>query len=317
MASKQFLRLVGAGFALVASLIIGTNVHEDIYGLFKSARGRVLNIYGEERTAKYLLSFRYIPENFDGILLGSSVSDNLETKDFPGYHVYNASINGGNTADLIPIAGNVFREGRFKLTIICIHRYLTNDHLAKTDLMTPRQYWGALGSPQLTAAYLSRLASQRGIVSSSYNEYGTFRFMTDDDTLKTRKEIDEAVAEVQEGTASVGNYQIDPIAFADLGDLIRTARNRSDRLVIFYPPIPAPILAIRSKEFMEYTGTMNQLVDPKDVVVDFNAPEYENMRADYRNFVDAVHLSSRGAQQLMRELSKAIGSADDRRASLH
>jgi len=305
--SKQFLTFFFGAFAAVALIVISINLYADIYGLFRPARGRVLGIYGEERIAKYLQSYRYIPENFDGVLFGSSVSDILDTGELAGYRVYNASINGGNIADLKPIAENIFRRGNLKLTIICAHRYITNDHFEKTDLMTPKQYWGALGSPQLMTAYISQLAIRHGVVSNSYDVRGTLHSGTDPDSNIVRKEIEGAVAQIQRGTPSFGNYYIDPVALAELKDVMADARRHSERMVVFYPPIPAPVLAVRSGEFRRYRDVISSLTEPSDIIVDFNRPEYDGIRTDYHNFDDAVHLSHAGATFVMSELSKAVG----------
>jgi hypothetical protein len=315
--SKQFLRFFSVGLAAIAAVVIPFNMRVDLYGLFRPGQGRSLSIYGEERIAKYLHSYRYIPENFDGVLFGSSVSAIFGTRDFSGYRIYNASIQGGNAADLEPIAENIFRKGNLKLTIVCVHRYLTNDHLSKTDLISPKQYWGALGSPQLMTAYISRLAIRTGISRGRYDEYGVLQFDSPVDGDTARRNIDKAVAGIQRGTERIGNYTIDPIALAQLQELISVARNHSQQLVVFYPPIPAPILAVRSEEFARYRDTINGLTKPCDIVVDFNSPEYEWMRTDYRNFIDGVHLSPAGATALMSELVKIVGRPDGvKRASL-
>jgi hypothetical protein len=308
--SKRFLAVVAAGFLAVAAVVIPLNMYVDVYGLFRPARSRPLPVYGEERIAKYLYSLRYIPENFDGILLGSSVSDNLNPKRFQGYRLYNASINGGNVEDLKPIAENVYGKGALKLTIVCIHRYLTNDHARKTDLMTPRQYWGALASPQLMTAYLSRLAVRAGIVRGEYDEVGTLREGQEADPATVRKNIGKAVAEIERGQASVGNYYIDPVALAGLDRVLGIARRGSQRLVVFYPPVPAPVLAVRSAEFARYRQTVSALLHPGDLLVDFNDTSHEGLRSDLRNFEDAVHLSKSGAALVMSELSRAVAARD-------
>ena len=309
MTSKRFLIFVFLGLGAVAAVIIPLNMYTDIYGLFRAARGRPVTVYGEERVAKYLHSFRYIPENFDGVILGSSVSAILDARDFEGYRIYNASIDGGNVEDLKPIAENIFKKGRLKVTIICVHRYLTNDHNQKTDLITPKEYWGALGSPQLLTAYVSRMAIGLGLVRARYDEYGTKHFASDPDSSRVRTTISEAVSGIERGTESVGNYYIDPVAFAELRDVLTLARGRSRQLIMFFPPVPAPILAVRSAEYAGYREVTSSLLDPHDVVVDFNAPNYENLRSDVRNFVDAVHLSRRGARLVMVELAKAASES--------
>ncbi len=310
MTSKRFLAAFATGFAAVSALVIPLNMYADPYGLFRSSPSRRLPVYGEERIAKYLYSLRYIPDNFDGILLGSSVSDNLDPRQFSGYRIYNASINGGNVEDLRPIAENVYARSELRLTIVCIHRYLTLDHDRKTDLMTPRQYWGALGSPQLITAYLSGLAVRRGLVHGEYDEFGTLREGSGVDLATVRRTIGKAVADIEIGQASVGNYAIDPVALAGLDNILTTARRRSRRMLVFYPPVPEPVFAIRSAAFAGYRRTIESLLRPGDAVVDFNDSSHAGLRADLQNFEDAVHLSKSGAASVMSELSKTVAALD-------
>ena len=308
MTSKQFVAAFLAGAAGVAAVVVAFNAYVDVYGIFRPARGRRLPLYGEERLVKYLHTFRYIPENFDGVLLGSSVSDNLETDRLGGYRIYNASINGGNIEDVKPLAENLFRRGEMQLTVFCIHRYLTLDHVKKTELMSPRQYWGALGSPQLIAAYVSGLAIRSGFLESGYAECGARRFGWSSDTAQSRKAIGEALDGIARGTAPAGNYTIDPVALAELKDILAAARRHSRRVLVFHPPLPAPVLAARTAQYERYRDTINALLQPGDLLVDFNGPQYAEMRADFGNFVDAVHLSHTGARLVSDELGRALAT---------
>jgi hypothetical protein len=307
--SKRFLAYFSAGFIGAVVVVVSANVQVDLYGLFRSAQGRHLGIYGEERIAKYLHSYRYIPATFDGVLFGSSVSLNLDTKSLAGYHVYNASINGGNVSDLKPVAENVFRRSRMKLTVICVHRYLTNDHIQKTDLITPRQYWGALGSPQLLTAYISRMLVRLHVTPNRYDQSGVIHYEDEVDEKTAEKKIHQAVASINQGGASVGNYYVDPVALSDLKEAITTARMHSDRLVILYPPVPEPVLEVRSSEYARYRDAIQGLLDPHDIVVDFNDSDHVSYRHDLRNFIDAVHLSTRGSAAVMAELNRIVGQS--------
>ena len=308
MTSKQFIGAFLAGAAGIAAVVVPLNMYVDLYGLFRPAHGRRLPLYGEERLVKYLHTFRYIPENFDGVLLGSSVSDNLETDRLGRYKIYNASINGGNIEDVKPLAENLFRRGELQLTVFCIHRYLTLDHVKKTDLMSPRQYWGALGSPQLIEAYVSGLAIWIGFLQPGYEECGARRSGQDSDAAQSRKAIGDALDGIGRGTALAGNYTIDPVAFAELRDILAAARRHSRRMLVFHPPLPAPVLAARTAQYERYRDTVNALLRPGDLLVDFNGPQYAEMRADFGNFVDAVHLSRTGASQVSDKLGKALAA---------
>lgn len=306
MTSKRFLTVFFGGFFGAAALLVCVNWYVDFYGLFRPVAGRRLAVYGEERTAKFLYSMRYIPESFDGVLFGSSVSDNLDTSQIHGYRIYNASIDGGNVSDMKPLAENIFRTAHMRVTLICVHRYLTNDHALKTDLMSPRQYWSALASPTLYAAYLSRSAVRAGLTSSSGNDFGVFPEGNGIDIESARKTMDRMIEGIRRGTASAGNYSIDPVALADLNSVLRLARSHSQRLLIYYPPAPAGVLELRKAELARYRDTIQTLLQPSDLVLDFNTDAYAALRADDRNFIDAVHLSQAGSDFVMKEIRKRL-----------
>ena len=74
--------------AVAAALFAWFNLREDTLGL----HGRSpIEIYALERYSKYLMSYRYVPEHYDGILLSSSVAANWDTGQFSRYRVFNAA----------------------------------------------------------------------------------------------------------------------------------------------------------------------------------------------------------------------------------
>src|SRR5579864_3138682 len=95
-------------FVIVATLTTATaaiNYKINFYGLFGDVRGTKYFIYDNERTTKYLFGYNYIPHNFDGLLVGSSFSDNWDTGELTGIHMYNVSLNGGNITEEAVIVG--------------------------------------------------------------------------------------------------------------------------------------------------------------------------------------------------------------------
>lgn len=123
MVAEHYGRL---GFDLVSKTGDGSS---SVWKLdFREPVGRKLMIYANERTSKYLFGYRYIPANFDGILIGSSISDNWDISKIQESHVYNISIASGNITEERLVAENVFARGRMKLAIFCIHTYLTTQH---------------------------------------------------------------------------------------------------------------------------------------------------------------------------------------------
>jgi hypothetical protein len=298
------------GLALLMAIVVPLNVYIDIYGVFRPASGRAMSVYGEERVAKYLHSFRYIAENFDGVLLGSSTSDNLDTRAIRSHRIYNASIAGGNMEDLQPIAHNVLADDRVKIVLFCIHHYLTQDHVRKTGYMTSRDYWAAFGSPLLLTTYISSASIRLGVTRDHHDGWGTYHFNANADVGKTEGVIRNVVASIRSGSRKFENYDIDPIAFQELKDTLAEARRPGRRIVIYYPPVPAPILTVRSEQLSRYRAAIGAILLPTDIVVDFNTPTYGSFRLDLRNYDDHAHLSKAGAAMVVAELDRVLARSD-------
>lgn len=317
MTSKQYVTRASVAAAVLCAAVLAANLRIDLYGLFRPIGGRRLLIYGEERTAKYLFSYRYIPSAFNGILLGPSLTDNLPTRRLSAYRVYNASINGGNVTELSALARNAFGRTRFAVTIVALHRYITKDHGLKRGLMKPREYWTALGSPQLLMSYVNRALDAYGSVSRNPNdEYGTFQYNVNPSANTAREAIESDIEAIRSGRGRVSEvYDIDPVAYEELDDLLAAARAHSRRVVVFYPPFPEPILQLREGAYRDYQRRIAALLKPEDEVVDFTQPKYRPFRLDYSNFNDGVHFSGQGAEVLVRELDQVLSAASAEESS--
>ena len=172
---KFFYSSVLISICIITAIVL-FNVYVNEYGLFGNTKGMSINIWNNERTSKYLLSFNYIPTNFEGILIGPSVSDNLDTKKISGFKIYNASIDGGNISELKYIVENVIQRGNLKFIIICLSPYITKDHGPKTSDISQQKYWGALGSKEILYRYLYKLFTILGLRYDIYNDYGYMNF---------------------------------------------------------------------------------------------------------------------------------------------
>src|SRR5207245_288645 len=142
------LLILGAGVA-----VIGFNVAVDPYGLYRPTQGRRLVVYGDARIAKYLLNFRYVPENFSAVLIGSSVSANWDMTPVEKLKIYNDSLNGGNIIEgknLLDVA--ISRPG-VSTVLLLVHPALTFTGDYKTVTLTPKLKRSALGSLSLWEAY--------------------------------------------------------------------------------------------------------------------------------------------------------------------
>jgi hypothetical protein len=286
------LTVVGIGGGVVAM-----NARLDIYGLFRAPKGRRLPIYDDsERRGKYLLSQRYVPQNFDAILLGSSVTSNWNTSGISVYRTYNESADGGNVTEEKRLAETVLRTP-----------YLTDNHGFNSDEMKPMEYWSALGSTSLLRTYKLMWAIRRGRSKLVWNEFGS-EGNTPDDGAGPLKPLNVVLERIMR---SDGEIQVDQVAFDEYRALVDELHQRGVTVVAVVPPTMESLLAPRRERMNRYVKRMLTLFSPGDLVVDFGAPEFASFRTDTANFRDGVHLSYQGAAAVIRSLDERLRRAHD------
>src|ERR1700677_3795766 len=91
----------------------------DVYGILRDPHGRRLATSGlhipttDDRISKYMLNQRYVPSNFDGLLIGSSTTGNWNPDLIHGYRVYNESLAAGNAAEEKTLVDQALPNGHF------------------------------------------------------------------------------------------------------------------------------------------------------------------------------------------------------------
>jgi hypothetical protein len=295
---------VSAGLIL---LIVLLNIIRNDYGLFGNIKGESVKVYYNERTSKYLLSFNYIPANFDGILIGPSLSNNLDTSKIDNYRIYNASINGGNVSEVKYIVDNVMERGHLKVIVICLHPYFTKDHGRKSSYIDPQEYWAALGSMQLVKLYIYRAMIKFGLAGDYFNDYGY------NDFIKRKKGINvkQVILNHAQKMVKDEEIQIDEVAYRELGEIIKKAERKGLRIVGFYYPEPYEIYKKMEKSFEKYKRRINSLFGETSVVIDFDSEKYLDFRTDYTNYSDRGHLSYKGADFVLAEIKKVLNASTD------
>ena len=141
LTSRRFLIITAGVTFLLCFIVIASNVYFDIFGLFRDTQGRSLPVYHNERISKYLLSYHYIPENYDGILIGTSLSANVAVED-ARHFIYNASVMGSNIAELRPILQKCI-DGGIQRVIFCISPYMFKNAEAKEVDLNDKLFYAA------------------------------------------------------------------------------------------------------------------------------------------------------------------------------
>lgn len=304
MTSKKFLIRYAIIMAVLIGLIASINYYIDIYGLFRGKKER--KVYANERTSKYLFSMRYIPENYEGVIAGPSLSDNLNPDAIKGYKIYNASIMGINVTEMNYLLNNIIDRGQIKFAIICLGRYLTKDHGRKSAHIDPKEYWGALGSTNLLKTYLLYgirkydLAPGR-YAPNIYNTDGWNNFELEMHNLNPKDSIEKRVAHKVIDTIS-----IDPVAYEELDFILKKLRRHNIQVIGYYSPVPYGIYQLDKTAYQDFEKRISALFKNNDVLLNLNEEKYRPINSDYEMFIDHGHLSHKGQSFVLQQLDSIL-----------
>ena len=293
-----FARTIGLT-ALLVLTIASVNAGIDLYGIFRDSRGRHIAGYGDDRVAKYLLSERYVPSNFNALVIGSSVSANWDTSRIDSYNFYNESLDGGNIVEEKTICDRALISPRIKLVLLVVHPFLTSSHDFETIHVSPRENVGALGSQYLLDAYKDKLRGYGHNKTQTFDESGVFVLRD------THREMNAVLRKVMD---PVSGFKVDPIALQAEHDVVAELHAAKIAVVFVIPPISQKLLSSRSAQLAAYSDVILRDKTSSDNVLDFTASEFVEFRKNEENFSDGVHLTTAGAASVVGLINRHLNS---------
>jgi hypothetical protein len=264
-------------------------------------------IWALEKTSKYLLAHRYVPENFDAILIGPSVSANLDTRQIRGYKVYNLSMSGGNITETGAAARKYLEApGNHKLMIVCLYPYLTKNSGIKSFQIDEKEYYGSLFSLIPGAVWAGKILGAHDFDES---EAGWNNFTPSQPRLTEQVAEDRRQAlEHFNPDKAVPFFGIDPQAMMELDDLVKLARGRHVKVVAWYYPVFEPTLEIMqgTGEWSAYKAAMAKIFRPGEIILDMDTPVYRGLRSDMSAYHDGAHMEQDGMDEVIKALNGAL-----------
>ncbi|HEY8934061.1 MAG TPA: hypothetical protein VIM65_02535 [Cyclobacteriaceae bacterium] len=300
---SRFIKIIFLWVVLGIVLIVGLNLWIDIYGLFRPVANRSLPVYYNERVSKYLLSENYIPEKFNTVIVGTSLSANLDISEFNNEQsklkIYNASLMGANISELRPVVDNLV-QGGVKRMIICFSPYMIKNSGSKEVEFGPKLYIGALGSKNLLDTYIVGIIRHYNLMPAKFprnqiNEFGVNRFGDLYKVENVKEKIEKVIKADKELT-------VDSIALHELQLFIEQLKDNHIQFIGYFHPIPAEVLASKRAAYENFERTVRQFVNDDSRLLNFNTSEFEYFTKDYSNYIDHGHLSAKGQDTLTKIL---------------
>ena len=284
-------------------LVISHNLYFDKFGLVKQ-KDEIL-ITDNERYSKYLLSYKYIPENYNGILIGPSVSANLNTSNISNYKIYNSSINGGNFSELKLISEKPLQSNKIKFLIICLHPYATKNSNLKTNQINSKFYWlNLVGIEPISYKIKSLFKKNLNNVNtfhSSKDGYNDFNLLNQNIDFKN------IIKSTKNNQNHNENIFIDPQSLKDLQTIINNAHKNDVKIISYFFPYYFELLEKQKKSgsWDVYKNIISKLFLEEDILIDMNEDEYEHINKDITSYSDG-HLSYIGADKVIKEIEKKL-----------
>jgi hypothetical protein len=297
---------IGYSILTVAGLLLLlTSIHVslDIYGLIRPVKGRKLKVHYRERISKILLSQRYVPQNFDTVILGTSLSDNLDMNAGAATsrkRIYNASIMGADISTLNIVAQNLVRGG-IKKMIICVSPYMMKRSAATNESDTSWVPLYTIGRKFVYEAYMVALFRFFGIMKSKfppaqYDAEGVNHYYP----LFSVQNIEQKIAAVIEDNKDRKIFN-DPYAILEFESLLHFLEANDVNYLLYFHPLPHEILLSKEEEYQTFHELIHTIVRDSSRLVDFNGPEYLYFTCDHTNYLDHGHLSFKG-QRIIAEI---------------
>ena len=279
-------------FALGCALVVSSSVAFDIFGVFRSPIGRTLTVHHNERTAKLMLNERYVPTDFDALLIGGSSTSNWPMSALDFAHFYNESLYGSNAVEEARLVHEAMRTGHFRYAICVVTPYMFESHILNEDGgVSPRRE--ALGSVNLLREeFYAADRSLRHVPSPFFPDGGQAM-------PPTKNEADPFLTYT---------FGYDPIALESYRQLLDDLRRSGTKLIFLETPIYEPLYQKHLAQFTRFYADF-PLRHPDEPLIDFDLPQYAAFRAQRDRWVDPPHLNDASGKEIAAELNRAIHRA--------
>jgi hypothetical protein len=272
----------------------------DPYGLWRDPVGRKLSVavITNGRKAKFLMSKRYIPANFGGLIIGPSSIANWDVSNLGGAQIYNLAIDGADSAEERLVLDQALLRGRYKIAVFALVPIITANHEVKggLDSTTTAESVASFHLYIQEVAYALRAAHREtDYVDIAPNGHYNYH---------KKKNLEH-------WDLDPDLFTIDPVALKHYREMILKLQSQGATIFYVVPPIYEEFYQLHRADYETYSAAVRALL-PNAPVIDFTSSEYVSLRNDPSNFVDIMHLEPQGAQTFSALLSTFVSQTLER-----
>lgn len=301
MTSKIFLLRSFFILCSIYALYLIIFISIDNFNLFYKSEGKIYTAENE-RASKYLFTYRYIPQNFNGLLLGPSLGDQINTKKLKGFKIYNLSVNGANSTELRVLLENVLKQKHhIKVVILTLHRYITKTYGLKTSHLVPQEYFASFTSIEAIKHLGRKIVVSLGLSKDYFNNYG---YMNMNLAKKHIDGIKESLKYME--TNEKKEFVFNDNALEELKKIIDVLHKNNIQIIGYFHPDPYYFYKDINTESLYWKKSILNMLKNEDIVIDLNSKHYDDFRKDYSNYKDGAHLSNKGEEFVLNKLNEVL-----------
>lgn len=305
ISSLSYLRGIGRSFLVCVITYVALQLWMDDFGLW-GVRNQA-RVWTLERTSKHLMSYNYVPENFQGVLVGPSYSNNVDPRWITNYKTYNLSLNGANIAELKPLIENVVTSGKMQYLILCLHPFLTKSSRIQTNEIDPDDLWRSVFSTLPLTFYKERVMNYLGKGEPRYagSDWGHNNYNVDTQVDDFEAYADKKLEQIlQRGGDKI---HLDSQAIRDLEYIIKLAKSYDVPVFAYYYPVYKPWFNVwqENGEWARYRHVMDRLLGDESIVWDMNTPAYDALTTQASSYSDG-HLSESGGRLVAQSIRQKL-----------
>jgi len=289
MKANRWLMFTGSLLLVGIAAVVTTSYWMDLFGLFHNPAGRVLSVNDNVRTSKFLLNERYVPTNFDGVLIGGSSTMNWDLTKLDFARFYNESIAGANVLEEKRLVDQALPNAHFKYAVCLISASFVRGHVFNEGNGKPT-HREALGSVNVLREELASVLHRVRHAPPRYYPNGS----------------EDIVAPVRLNLPlSSESFSVDPVALEAYRDLLNELRQRGVKIIFLRAPYYGPLYNRDQRLYDSFYASF-PLRLPGEPMVDFGGSKYSALRENAENWNSVGHLSHNGGIQAAADLNAEI-----------
>ena len=202
---------------------------------------------------------RYVPTNFEGLIVGTSASSNWALPTLAGYRIYNESLSGANAAEEKVLVDQGISTGSYKFALLLLAPAMTSDHTLQDGLDAVKT------SEALASIHLF-------VHEAAFTLAAMHRKFPKSETTPDGQVLFNFPQNFNLAPLGTNFFSIDPIALQKYRSLAESLQSRGARIVYVVPPLYEPCYQVNKENYQAYLESIRPLLPPAPII-DFNDAE--------------------------------------------